>query len=128
MSDPVFLTLEQVVRLHQKSIEIFGGSHGYRDKATLEGAVIQPQNIYYYNQGDFFDIAAANAYHIAESQGFVDGNKRTAVAAALMFLANNGVDNDYDSIPIYDAMISVAKHEIGREELAENFRKLASNQ
>ncbi len=38
MSDPVFLTLEQVQRLHRKSIEIFGGSHGYRDKETLEGA------------------------------------------------------------------------------------------
>jgi hypothetical protein len=81
MSEPSFLTVAQVERLHEKLINRFGGSPGLRDRVLFESAVIQPRNVYYYGQGDLFDIAAAYAFHISEAQAFLDGNKRTGMAA-----------------------------------------------
>jgi death-on-curing protein len=59
MSEPRFLTFAQVERLHERLIELFGGTHGSRDPRLVEGAVMRPRNVYYYAQGDLFDIAAA---------------------------------------------------------------------
>jgi len=74
-----------------------------------------------------FDIVAACALHVAEAQARLDGNKRTGVAAALAFLELNGVSSDFDSLPLYGAMIAVAKKEIGKAELAAKLRKLCSS-
>jgi hypothetical protein len=60
MSEPSFLTVDQVERLHQRLIDRFGGSHGLRDRLLFEGAVLHPRNVYCYAQGDLFDVAAAN--------------------------------------------------------------------
>ncbi len=118
MNEPRFLTVEQVGRLHQKAIERFGGLHGVRDPLLLEAAVIHPQNVHYYGQGDLFDMAAAYCYHIAQAQAYIDGNKRTAVAAALIFLQCNGVSTDFDSMPLYEAIIAIAEHRMEKPELA----------
>jgi len=91
MSEPLFLTVEQVERLHKKLIDRFGGTHGLRDPLLYEGAVIHARNVHYYGQGDLFDVAAAYAFHIAQARAFLDGNKRTGMAAALAFLEINGV-------------------------------------
>jgi death-on-curing protein len=69
----------------------FGGLHGLRSEHGLESAVAQPQNVYHYGGGDLYEIAAAYAFHLAESQAYFDGNKRTAVQAALDFLEINGI-------------------------------------
>ena len=98
MSEPVFLTIQEVERLHQKLIARFGGSSGIRDRGLLEGAVDQPKNVYHYGQGDLFEVAAAYAYHIAEAQAFFDGNKRAAAAAAITFLDGNGISSDFDAM------------------------------
>jgi death-on-curing protein len=63
MSEPSFLTVDQVERLHENLIDRFGGSHGLRDRLLFEGAVLHPRNVYYYAQGDLFDVAAAYAFH-----------------------------------------------------------------
>src|SRR5690606_3854541 len=85
MSEFVFLSVEEVEMLHQWSLGRFGGQDGIRDRNAFESAVYHPQNIYFYDQGDVFDIAAAYCYHIAQAQAFLDGNKRTAAAAAIVF-------------------------------------------
>jgi death-on-curing family protein len=72
-------------------LEQHGGQDGVRDPWALESAVIHPRNVFYYAQGDLFDVAAAYAFHLAESQAFLDGNKRTGIAVALVFLRLNGV-------------------------------------
>jgi len=51
-----------------------------------ESAIAQPQNVYFNGGGDLYEIAAAYAFHIAESQAYLDGNKRTGVQAAVDFL------------------------------------------
>lgn len=68
MSDgPVFLSAEQVLALHQLALEQHGGQDGLTDEAAFQSAVIHPQNVWAYAQGDLFDVAAAYAFHLAQS-------------------------------------------------------------
>jgi death-on-curing protein len=122
--EPLFLTREQIDTIHRDQIEAFGGLHGLRSEDALESAIAQPLNVYYYGNGDLYEIAAAYAFHISESQACFDGNKRTAVEAALDFLEINGIDTaSLPELSAYDAMIRVANHQIDRFGLAEFFRE-----
>lgn len=85
-----FVSLEQVHLLHQRSLLEHGGSSGVRDHGLIESALGSAQNAFYYGGGDEFDVAAAYAFHIAESQAFLDGNKRTGLGTALYFMAKCG--------------------------------------
>lgn len=123
MNEPRFLLVEEVEVLHHRSIARYGGTLGLRDRGGLEAAVNQPRNIFHYGQGDLFDIAAAYAFHIAESQAFLDGNKRTAVAAAFVFLELNGVVVVVEWTHIYDAMIGIAERRTTKAELAALLRE-----
>ncbi len=82
-------------------------------------------NTWFYGRGDLYDVAAAYAFHIAEAQAFIDGNKRTAVAAALSFLGKNGEPVLEDDGSIYQAMIDIANHRLDKPGLAAIFRRLA---
>ena len=73
MSEPLFLRSEDVEKLHTMAVHRFGGSKGLRDRNAFESAVNQPKNIFYYEQGDLFDMAAAYCFHIAQAQAFFDG-------------------------------------------------------
>lgn len=74
-----------------------------------------------------FDIAASYAFHVAEAQAYLDGNKRTAVAAALTFLKGNDVKLRVDEILIFDAMIAIAEKRMTKSDLAAIFREHASD-
>lgn len=124
MSDPAFLTVEQVIRLHRISLDRYGGQDGLRDRATFESAVMHPQNVWFYNQGNLFDVAAAYAFHLAESQGFIDGNKRTGIAAALVFLEGNEVSVPEATDELYQAMIAIAERRLDKPGLARLLRRL----
>ena len=128
MSEPVFLERDEVLTMHRMSIERFGGTHGLRDEGGFASAVDQPKNTFYYGHGDLFDCAAAYAFHIAQAQAFLDGNKRTAVAAALAFLERNGVDVLFDWVRFYDAMIAIAEHRLDKPGLAGQLREQAQQQ
>lgn len=123
MKEPVFLSPEQVHELHRVSLQQHGGLDGLREPGLLDSALMQPEAAYYYGQGDLFTIAAAYAFHIAQNQPFLDGNKRTAVGSALTFLEINGVDiAKYDGARLYDAMIGIAEKRLNKAGLAEVFR------
>jgi death-on-curing protein len=92
LKSPLFLTVELTMQVHGEMIRAYGGSEGVRDLGLIESAIAQGQNVYLYGAADLFGIAAAYAYHLAESQAFIDGNKRTGAAAALSFLYINGID------------------------------------
>ena len=126
MSEPLFLSLEQVEILHQRSLAIYGGGVGTRDQGGLESAVFQPQQLYFYGQPDLYDLAAAYAFHIAESQAFFDGNKRTSVLAAQTFLEGSGLAGIGDELAIYNAMIAIAEKRMDKRGLAEVLRRLYS--
>jgi death-on-curing protein len=125
VSDPTFLTLDEVLQIHARSLAEHGGSEGTRDAGLVESALASAKNTFYYGRGDLFDIAAAYAFHLAESQAFVDGNKRTAVASALVFLARNGLYAQPPKWELYLAMIQVAEKKLTKTGLANIFRKLA---
>ena len=124
MNDPAFLSRGQVLQLHLISLQLHGGLDGLRDPGLLDSALIQPEAAYYYGQGDLAAIAAAYAFHIAQNQPFIDGNKRTAIGAALTFMLGNGGDvTRYDGNVLYDAMIGIAEKRLDKAGLAEVFRR-----
>jgi len=82
-------------------------------------------NDFYYAQADLAGIAAAYAFHIAQAQAFLDGNKRTAIGAALVFLERSGVETKTawgDSL--YDALHAVAERQMDKAALAGLIRDL----
>jgi death on curing protein len=71
LNDPIkFLTTAQILVFHERSIRAFGGTLGMRDEAGFQAAVNHPINVHFYSGGDLFDIAAAYAFHLAESVFF----------------------------------------------------------
>lgn len=126
--EPEFLSREIVDAIHEHQIDTFGGLRGVRDESALESAIAAAQNVYYYGGGDKFDIAAAYAFHLAESQAWFDGNKRTGVQAALVFLEGCGVDtSQLGELATYDLMIRIAGHQATRNDLAAHFRSELGN-
>lgn len=121
---PRFVELDTVLQLHEESITRFGGSMGVRDPGLIESAVAAAQNTYWYGGGDLFQIAATYAYHLAQAQAFLDGNKRVAVAVAMVFLAANGLSKKPNEDLLYDALIGIAEHRLTKADLAQLFREL----
>ncbi|MCI0540717.1 MAG: type II toxin-antitoxin system death-on-curing family toxin [Verrucomicrobiales bacterium] len=114
--------------MHEQSLARFGGSAGIRDLGQVESALGAAMNMHYYGQGSLFDVAAAYAFHIAESQAFLDGNKRTAVASGIAFLELNGFECEEDDGSLYDAMIGIAEKRMDKTGLAAVFRGLVKTQ
>jgi len=126
VNEPDFLSLDEVLRVHTRSLAEHGGSDGTRDLGLVESALASAKNTFYYANGDLFDVAASYAFHLAESQAFIDGNKRTAVTSAMIFLAKNGVYAQPPTWTLYSAMIDVAEKKKTKADLAEIFRKCAN--
>jgi death-on-curing protein len=119
------LELDEVRQIHARSLAEHGGTDGTRDPGLVESALASAKNTYYYGHGDLFDVAASYAFHLAESQAFLDGNKRTAAASALVFLARNGVYARLPKWELYNAMIEIAEKKLDKAGLAALFRKAA---
>jgi death-on-curing protein len=125
VDEPRFLTLKEVLYLHDESLARFGGLSGIGDLGLLESALGAARNTFCYGGGYLYEIAAAYAFHIAESQAFVDGNKRTATAAAISFLTANGVQFPKDDGSLYRAMIEIANKQLDKVGLANVLRRLS---
>lgn len=95
-----------------------------RDAGAIEAALGAAKNALYYGGGDRFDIGAAYAFHLAESQAFLDGNKRTAIACALAFLG----EPSPNQMELYDAMIAIAQRRMDKAGLAAVLRRPFSKQ
>jgi death-on-curing protein len=122
MNEPVFLSREAVDIIHEASLREFGGADGVRDENALESALAQPMHEFYYREADLFQIAAAYAFHIAENQPYIDGNKRTGLLSALNFLAANGTVAERPVEAFYDVMIDIANKRLDKQGLAAVFR------
>ena len=121
---PRFLRVEGGEALHAMSLKLSGGRSGLRDRNAFESAVNQPQSLYFYDQCDLFDIAAVYGFHMAQAQAFVDGNKRTGAASAIIFLEANGYPIEGDSMLNYNGLVGIAKGEMDRTDWAEIFREI----
>lgn len=88
MSEILYLDMNDVLALHARQIERFGGADGIRDAGLLDAAINRPQSGYY---ADVFEEAAAFWESLTMNHCFVDGNKRVGFASAYVFLRLNGV-------------------------------------
>jgi len=125
--EPLFLTVDEVQELHDDQLRRFGGSAGVRDLGALASAVATPASTFdgEFLHADLFHMAAAYAFHIAENQPFVDGNKRAALNAALVFLDINGWLVVDPQMLLYNAMIAISSRALDKAGLAELLRSLA---
>lgn len=126
MADIIFLTLAEVIDIHADQIEHYGGSHGIRDMNLLSSAVAMPSVSFGgdYLHADIYEMAAAYAFHIAQNHPFIDGNKRAALASAMVFLEMNGIGISDTAGKQYDAMIGIASGRLGKAEFANMLRSL----
>jgi death-on-curing protein len=124
---PLFLDIDRVLRTHLSLIERYGGKEGVRDVGLLHSAIAMPQASFGGKvlHADLFEMAAAYLYHIVQNHPFVDGNKRTGAAAAIIFLAMNDVEIEADEDGLVEVTMAVARGEAGKAEVAEFFRKHA---
>jgi len=126
MKEITFLTLAEVIEIHADQINRYGGSDGMRDINLLSSAVAMPYTSFSerFLHSDIFEMAAAYSFHICQNHPFVDGNKRTALAAALVFLELNGIGISDHEDRLYEAMISLAKGEMNKTEFSGVLRHL----
>ena len=122
-----FLTLSDILLIHSNQIRNYGGEMGVRDLTLLSSALAMPESSFEgnYLHSDLIEMASAYGFHICQNHPFIDGNKRTALASALVFLDLNGTELDDPLGKLYDAMMLVAKSRKGKSYLADVLRGLA---
>lgn len=127
MPGPLFLDLDHVLRLHRSLLDRYGGPDGVRDMGLLQSAIAMPQAAYDGERlhSDIFEMAAAYLYHVVQNHPFLDGNKRTGAALAIVFLAINDIEIDNDEDGLVELTLSVATGKSGKTEIAEFFRSRA---
>jgi death-on-curing protein len=118
--EPVFLTLDEVIEIHEQQVELYGGSHGLRDSGALESAVAMPQATFggEYLHPTIWLMAAAYLFHLVENHAFIDGNKRVGANAAITFLHLNGWELDCVEDEVVELVLGVAQGRVLKEEIS----------
>ncbi len=129
MKEILFLTIDQVLRLHQHTIHDHGGKAELRDKGLLISAIAQPEASYggVYLHETVFKMAAAYFFHISQNQPFTDGNKRVGLLSMFAFLEINGYELTVEDDLMYTMLISVAEGRNGKGQLAEFIEQNTTN-
>ena len=122
---PAFLTVDHVIAIHRRVVAEFGGSAELRDRGLLESAVTMPSAAF---GGDYLHaglpaMAGAYLFHICRNHPFVDGNKRTAVVAAEVFLMLNGLRLQAADTAIEELTRAIADGTTGKEEAVAFFER-----
>ena len=126
---PEFLNIEDVLEIHTMQLARYGGGDGLRDQSLLESALAQPQATF---GGEFvhdglFAMAAAYLFHITSNHPFIDGNKRTGLLSALVFLDLNGIAIERESEKLYDLTMAVAEGRADKDEIAATLARVAAS-
>jgi len=120
LQTPEFLDLVDVLRIHDRQIQKFGGTSGVRDLGLLESALAQPQATFsgQFLHATIWEQAAAYLFHLAMNHPFLDGNKRTAFAVMDTFLRLNGFVLTLTQSQKYELVLEVVEGTLGKEDLA----------
>lgn len=118
MSEPRWLDTNIVLDIHAEQLALFGGPDGVRDLGLLESALARPINKFGYSESDLAVLAAAYGFGIARNHPFIDGNKRAAFAAIIVFLGLNGIDFDVPPEQATAIILALAAGEVSEESLA----------
>ncbi|MDP8207264.1 MAG: type II toxin-antitoxin system death-on-curing family toxin [Candidatus Electryonea clarkiae] len=129
MSDIQFLTLDEVLQIHQDQITRYGGMTGMRDFGLLQSAVAMPMAQFdgVYLHPDLYAMAAAYLFHITRNHPFLDGNKRAGVVSAIVFLKLNGIEVAAEESSLEELVFAVAHGDIGKENISEFFSDTSHN-
>ena len=90
MNDPDWIVKAECFAFHDALLARFGGLGGIRDEGLLDSALNRPLHLFHYGEPNLFDLAAAYAEGIVKNHPFLDGNKRSGLMAAALFLESNG--------------------------------------
>jgi death-on-curing protein len=120
------LTLEVVREIHAEAIARFGGADGVRETALLESAVAAPQASFAGQSPykDLAEVAAAYLFYLCRNHPFIDGNKRTALGACIVFLRLNGIEPNADGPEWEDLVLAVAVNAIDRNQATQQLWRL----
>ena len=124
--DCVHLSIDTVREIHAEAIRQFGGLNGVRDENLLASAVLTPQSTFGGKSPyvDLVEVAAAYLFYICRNHPFLDGNKRTAMMAAIVFLRLNAIEPKPDSPKWARLMLDVAASKIDRAATTQRLRGL----
>ena len=117
MNEPIWLTIPHALDIHLEQLAMFGGGEGIRDEGLLESAIMRPQNQWHYGATDLAVLAADYAFGIAKNHPFIDGNKRVAFAAMMVFLRINQIDFRPSPAEATAIMLSLAAGDITEQDL-----------
>lgn len=125
MTEIIFLSLSEVLEIHQDQVLRYGGSPGIRDLELLKSALGMPTITFggEYLHTTIYEMAAAYLFHLVKNHPFIDGNKRVGAVAALVFLALNGYDFTAPQEKFADYVISVAKGNLDKADVVVFIRK-----
>lgn len=115
--EPLWMTYEQTIAIHSRQLRRFGGAPGLRDEDMLRSALERPINKWRYEQAPLEELAAAYAFGLAKNHAFVDGNKRIAFMAMMVFLHRNGVSFYPDPAQSTAIILSLAAGEVSEQSL-----------
>ena len=123
-----FLSEEDILYIHNNQINLYGGESGIRSQELLNSAVSHVRTEFagvklYKN---LIEIASAYIYHICQNHCFIDGNKRTALVAGLVFLNLNGFDILDPEEKLYQMMLDITEGKIGKSEIQKILGQLAN--
>ena len=120
-----FLTLTEILFIYEDQIRRYGGAYGVRDLSLLSSAAHVPQAAFEkkYLHKTIPEMAAAYAFHLCSNHALIDGNKRVALASALVFLDINGFDFNCSEDDIYRIMMDVAESKMNKAELTKIFTR-----
>jgi death-on-curing protein len=126
MNKPYFLTLSEVLLILQDQIRRYGGKYGILNLGLLSSAIAMPQSTFEgkYLHKNIYEQAAAYAFHICQNHSFLDGNKRTALATALVFLDINGIEIDDPNEELYEVILKTAKGIYKKNDIALSLKRL----
>jgi death-on-curing protein len=121
----VFLSVDDVLKIHRRVIEEFGGNPGLRDRGLLESAVAMPQSTFggVDLHEELPEKAAAYHFHLCANHPFTDGNKRVAVAAAEVFLLLNGHEMSASDKDVEGLTLGLAAGRLSKDQVIEFFAK-----
>jgi death on curing protein len=115
--EPLWITYEQAIAIHSRQLRRFGGAPGLRDEGMLRSALERPVNKWRYEQSGMAELAAAYAFGLAKNHAFVDGNKRIAFMAMMVFLLKNDIAFSPDPAQSTAIILALAAGEVSEESL-----------
>ncbi len=122
-AEPRWITEHMLLAIHSQQVERYGGRHGVLDQNVILSALARPINRWAYDEAaDWAGLAAAYLVGFARTQGFNDGNKRTALACALVLLAVNGMQPDLPPEELYAMTMAVGNSQADDAGIAAMFR------